>query len=172
MASKNIYIKDDDISVFDEAERLAEGNGESLSGVIAAQLRQYIEHKKMETNIVLEVGRWPAKGASDTSKVSFKGRLLAEGTKYDGQTASRDDRGIDWQIYQTAKGKILVYWRNWSCWQGEGDYADYVVVDRLPSPNDVFAGEANGDMVGNIPASIIEEAAEALGQDAVKRLDV
>lgn len=168
---KNIYIKDEDLGLYEEAERLA-GDDNSLSNIIAEALKRYIAAEKAKEEIVLEVGRWPAKGAEDTFKVSFKGRLLAEDTKYNGQTHSRDDRGTDYQIYQTAKGKILVYWKDWSRWENESNTADYAVLDSLPGANDVFVGEANGDMSGNIPAGIIEEAAKALGQTAVKQLDV
>lgn len=168
---KNIYIKDEDLGLYEEAERLA-GDDNSLSNIIAEALKRYIAAEKAKEEIVLEVGRWPAKGAKDTFKVSFKGRLLAEDTAYHGQTVSRDDRGTDWQVYQTAKGKILVYWKCWSSWGNESDYADYAILDNLPEINATFIGEVGVDTSGNIPASVVEEAAKALGQDPVKRLDI
>jgi hypothetical protein len=169
---KNIYVKDEDASIFEEAEQLA--GSESLSSIIAAALRQYVENKKAEEEIILEVGNWMPRGANDTRKISFKGRLLAEGTDFCGQTMSCDDRGTDWQIYQTAKGKFLIYWKSWSRWENERDSADYAIVDELPDANTTFIGDSGlyTESSGNIPASIVEEAAEALGQKLVKRLDI
>ncbi len=168
---KNIYIKDEDLGLYEEAERLA-GDDNSLSNIIAEALKRYIAAEKAKEEIVLEVGRWPAKGTADTFKVAFNGRLLAEAVEYRGKTISRDDRGTDWAIYQTSKGKILIYWKDWSRWENEGDSADYVVLDNLPELHSTFVGDAGIDTSYNIPAGIIEEAAKALGQDPVKRLDI
>jgi hypothetical protein len=169
---KNIYVKDEDASIFEEAERLA--GSESLSSIIASALKQYVEGKKAEEEIVLEVGNWRPRGANDTRKVAFKGRLLADGTDFCGQTMSRDDRGTDWAIYQTSKGKFLIYWKNWSRWENESDSADYTIVDELPEPDTTFIGDSGlyTESSGNIPASIVEDAAKALGQNLVKRLDI
>lgn len=168
---KNIYVKDEDVSVFEEAEQLA-GNDESLSSIIAATLRQYVEQKKSEEEIVLEVGRWPAKGASDTFKVSFKGRLLAEGTVLSGQTGSRDDRGTDWAIYQTEKGKFLIWWKDWSRWENESDIADYAIISALPERGTTFIGAETENVSSKIPGDVVAEAAAKAGQSNVKHLDI
>ena len=43
MPNKTIYVKDDDVTLFDEAEALS---GDSLSRVIADALREFVEAKK------------------------------------------------------------------------------------------------------------------------------
>ena len=121
--------------------------------------------------ITLKVGVWRPQGDSDTRPVKFLGRKLAEGTVYHGETGSRDDRGTHWAIYQTQAGKIVVRWDRWSRWQGEADVADYAVLDRIPGYDQGVAGTLDPDWEVVVPGDILQEAAEAIGQDLAEWIE-
>lgn len=171
MPNKTIYVKDEDLQVFEEAEKLG---GDSLSAVIAQAVKRFVQVKRAEQQgmkeHILTVGVLRSQGADDTRKVRFVGRLLAEAEVLTGQTSSRDDRGTYYRIYQTKAGKILVWWKRWSRWDGENDLLDYAVLNALPDYNDEVVGKMHGDMFGpvELPGSLLQEAAEALGQELVE----
>ena len=166
MPQKMIYIREEDLELFEKAQSLA---GESLSGVIAEALRQYVKKKEAEAEgfeeVTLEVGYWPPRGAKETKKIRFTGKSLAWGQKFTGQTGSRDDRGTDYEIYLTKKGKYLLYWHQWSRWQNEGSNADYALLSSLPKPGEEVEGELGDRIV--FPASVLEEA----GGEVVIRIE-
>lgn len=166
---KMIYVRDGDKDLFEEAMQYGE---DSLSQVIAEALRQYIAAKKAEREETLEVGTWRDRGANDVRKIAFKGRCLAQAIDLYGSTSSGDDRGTDWRLYQTEKGKFLVWWLDWSHHQDEVDVADYIILDNLPAPGTICCGTVYGDPSCAIPGELIEEAAAMLGQDIVEHLDV
>lgn len=174
MPNKTIYVKDEDLGLFEEAEKLG---GESLSGIIAEALRRFVATKRAEVQgmkeHILTVGVLRSQGDDDTRKVRFVGRMLSSAEVFTGQTSSRDDRGTDYKIYQTQAGRILVWWKNWSRWEGESDYTDYAVMDALPGYDDDIFGRAHGDMLGpvELPGSLLQEAAEALGQELVEFIE-
>ena len=170
MSKKSIYVKDADEAVFEEA--LSFFGEDNVSRLIIDALKTYIAAKKTEEEVVLEVGTWPAKGANETHKIGFKGRLLAEATTYLGQTSNSDDRGTDWQLYQTAKGKFLLWWRNWSRWENESTTADYVVLEELPSSGTAYFGEVLYDVSSPVPGALVQEAADKLGLDVVQHLEI
>lgn len=159
---KSIYIKDEDAAVFEEAAALG---GDNLSGIIADAVKQYVEKKKAEKRVILEVGMWPAKGAADTKKISFKGRLLAD-------VETGDDRGTRWQLYQTERGKYVLCWRNWTKYDGEPVTVDYAILDNLPERGTEYEGEVLGAFSHSVPGELIEKAGEALNKDIVEHLDI
>jgi len=168
MPNKTIYVKDEDLQLFEEAERLG---GDSLSGIIAEALRRFVDVKKSEAQglqeFTLSVGTWRFRGDDNLRKVRFTGRKLAEAEVYSGQTSSRDDRGTLYRIYQTRAGKILVWWKNWTKWERENDTADYAVLDQLPGYDDEIYGKVL-DLIEKLPGSLLQEAAEALGEELVE----
>ena len=177
MPNKTIYVKDEDLSLFEEAEKLG---GDSLSAVIAQAVKRFVQVKRAETqgleDHTLEVGRASTRGADDTRKIRFVGRKLAGQTAYTGQTSSQDDRGTDYKIYQTKAGKIIVHWRHWSRWDGEGSSADYAVLDQLPGHGAEIYGQADDDdyterFPEKLPGGLLQEAAEALGQELVEFIE-
>lgn len=175
MPNKNIYIRKEDLEIFEKAEKLG---GDSISAIIAEALQKYVEIKEAELagmqEQTLTVGIFRPRGEDDTRKIKFVGRLLAEGTVYTGQTSSRDDRGITYKVYQTKAGKIIIFWRKWSRWERENDYADYNIFDALPEHDDVIEGKVldsyDHDFV-KVPGSLLQEAAEALGQELVEYIE-
>ena len=174
MANKTIYVKDEDLQIFEEAERLG---GDSLSGIIAEALRRFVAVKRAELygmrEHALTVGVLRSQGADDVRKVRFVGRKLAEAEVLTGQTSSRDDRGTCYRIYQTKAGKILIWWKQWTRWERENDYADYAVMDALPSHGDELLGVVHVDSFEpvTLPGSLLQDAAEALGQEMVEFIE-
>lgn len=161
---KSIYVKDEDLAVFEEALKYGE---DSLSQIIADALRQYVSRKKAEEEIVLEVGIRQDRGAIDIRKIAFRGQLLAEFEQLYGVMVN-----IEWRLYQTAKGKFLLCWKDWSRREGESDIADYLILDDLPMPGTVCSGTIFGDPSYPVPGELIEKAAIALSKDVVQHLDV
>lgn len=176
MANKTIYVKDEDLQVFEEAEKLG---GDSLSSIIAEALRRFVATKKAEQQgmqeYTLEVGVFSDEGADNVRKVRFVGRKLAGQTAYTGQTSSQDDRGTNYAIYQTKAGKIIIHWESWSRWDGEGNSADYATLDALPEHGAEICGQFDSDdyaeYAKKLPGGLLQDAAEALGQELVEFIE-
>ncbi len=174
MPQKMIYIKDEDLPIFEQAEELG---GDSLSAVIAEALKRFVAAKQAEAQgmeeFTLEAGiiRPAGQGDDDLRKVRFVGRLLAEGETFHGQGSDRRDRGMLCRIYQTKAGKILIWWKNWSRWQGENDLLDYAVLDELPGHDEDVEGRLGLMPTMIPPGSLLQEAAEALGQELVEFIE-
>lgn len=153
---KNIYIKDEDAGIFEKAEQIG---GESLSAVIAEALRRYVAAEEAKAQdmkeITIEVGTWHPEGSDDVKKIKFLGRKIGGGRTY----TTGDSRGIDYDLYLTAKGKILVIKERWSRWQGETTTATYTVCDSL-------------EQVDGVPGGIVQEAADALDIELAEYLDI
>ena len=118
----------------------------------------------------LKVGVLRSRGADDTRKVRFVGRLLAEAEVFTGQTNDRRDRGTVYQIYQTKAGRILVWWKKWTRWEGEPQVMDYAVLDQLPGYDDEISGKVHG-FPEVLPGELLQEAAEALGEGLVEFIE-
>ena len=174
MPNKTIYIREEDLPIFEEAEKLG---GDSLSAVIAEAVKRFVSVKKAEAGGMeehnLTAGTLRSVGNDDIRQIRFVGRLLAEADVYHGQTNDRRDRGTNYRIYQTQAGKILVWWKNWTRWDGENDLLDYAVFDTLPGYDDEVYGRVHGDMLGpvELPGSLLQEAAEALGEELVEFIE-
>ena len=170
MANKTIYVKDEDLQIFEEAEKLG---GDSLSSVIAEALRRFVAVKRAEQQgmqeYTLSVGVLRSQGA-DTRKVRFVGRLLAEAEVLTGQLSDRKDRGTHYRVYQTQAGRVLVWWQRWSRHEGESDLLDYVVLSTLPGYDDEVSGKVHGEHLPpeTLPGSLLQAAAEALGEELVE----
>ena len=170
MPNKTIYVREEDLPVFEEAERLG---GDSLSSIIAEALRRFVDVKRAELfgmqEHVLHVGVLRSQGADDIRQIRFVGRKLAEAEMLTGQTSDRRDRGTDYRVYRTKAGKVLVWWEKWSCWEGEPQVMDYAVLDTLPGPgyDDEVVGKVHG-FPEVLPGELLQEAAEALGEELVE----
>ena len=102
-------------------------------------------------------------------KIKFEGQELATHRNLYGQASSQDDRGTDYPLYKTKKGKLLLYVESWSRWQNEAsNYHNYIFnkIEDLESgiPTDY------GDM--EVPSGLITKAKEALGMDPARELEV
>jgi hypothetical protein len=110
--------------------------------------------------IRLEVGRVSGRAGEDNDLkvIKFTGRELASFRSYHGEVSSGDDRGMTHTLYQTEKGKFLIYTEEWSRWDGEADYKSYEVYDTLDEVKE--------------PEGLIREAKEALGLDPAEDLNI
>ena len=157
---KTIYVKDTDLPLFEKAEALG---GETLSATIATALRRFVEVEEAKAGGMLEqqieVGVFSDRSSDDTRKIRFIGKQIASARVYSGQTGSQDDRGTDYTLYLTKKGKLLLCRKHWSRWQGEDTTVTYSIYDSLAEIEDV-------------PGSLIQDAGEALGIDTAEYLDV
>ncbi|HEX5570821.1 MAG TPA: EXLDI protein, partial [Ktedonobacterales bacterium] len=111
MPNKTIYVADADLPVFDRAQELA---GENLSATIAQALRRYIETEEARTQgfgeITLKVGRQMM-----YTRKQFLGRELARHRSRDAESGQL----IVQTVFQTAKGRLVLYTRaqpDWNAW--------------------------------------------------------
>lgn len=160
MPNKTIYVRTEDLPVFERAEKLS---GDSLSAVIAEALKKFVERKDAEAagldEHTLQINNWE----QGERTVKFVGRLLVADCRYHGQTSDEKDRWTDWAIYQTEAGKIIIFREHGSLWEGETGSSEFVVRDSLPDYDDeVF------DYGETVPGSLLEEAAKELGQEKVE----
>jgi len=174
MPNKTIYVRDEDLQVYEDAEKLG---GDSLSSVIAEALRRFVDVKRAEAQgmeeYTLKVGILRSQGDDDIRKLRFVGRLLASAEVFTGQTSDRRDRGTDYKIYQTEAGNILVWWQRWTRWEKENDILDYVVLNELPGYDDKIYGKVHRENLPpeTLPGSLLQEAAEALGRELVEYIE-
>lgn len=160
---KNIYIRDEDQSVFEKAEALG---GDNFSAMIAEAVRRFVavEEAKADgmTEIELEVGvYYSGPGADDTKKIKFIGKKIADANILSGQSSSHDDRGKNYTLYLTKKGKFLLHLEYWTRWQGENSRSSYKTFDSMTHL-----------MRYEPPGSLIQEAGQRLGVDMAEYLDI
>lgn len=165
----SVYAHDEDLDMFGE---IAEWHGGNVSSAVTEAVKRYYESRKTRDEVVIEVGYSGGRSADDTKRVSFTGKLLATAVTFHGQTSDGMDRGTDWCLYMTGKGKYLVRWETWSKWDGERNIADYDILEKLPQRGDVLYGKATDEESPPVPGHLVTEAAESSGASAVERLDV
>ena len=163
---KTIYVRDEDLPLFEKAEKLG-----SVSQVIRDALAAYVEREERRQagfeTIELEVGRREREGAwNDTRTITFEGRLLAQHRA----NATRNTRGTDVAIYQGPTGRFLVWWSHWSLWQGAVITSDYAILDRLPEFEEEIQGRCGSTVI--IPGPVLEAARAQAGLPKAERLDI
>ncbi|MBO8160606.1 MAG: hypothetical protein H0Z24_03135 [Thermosipho sp. (in: Bacteria)] len=162
MPRKTIYVSEEDLPIFEKAEKLGDN---SLSAVIAEALKRFVEVKEAEAKGFSEItlGIRAVKGEMgvpcNLHTVKFIGRELARGCDKSDLLGSR---GVDYVIYQTRKGKILLYVNQWSMQNGEADKGYYKIFDTLEEL------QKNAD----VPTEVVKDAAKALEQEITEYLDI
>ena len=161
---KNIYIREEDQELFEKAEAIF---GDNFSGLVAEALRRFVEVEEAKSDgmaeVEIEVGTYTGdNGSDDIKKVKFLGKKIADACVYSGATSDRRDRGTDYELYLTKKGKLLLWQKYWTCWQGEDGEAGYQVYDSLTQ---LMSAEG-------IPGSLLTEAGKRLGLDTAEYLDI
>jgi len=144
MPNKTIYVADADAPLFEKAQALAGGN---LSAAIAQAIRQFVATVAVESDehageVILTLSE-----EGIPIKKRFRGRLIAEQRI---QT-STGERELHYRIYQSEKGKYVVWsrsapnwagswWTSWAhrpgawnatWWRGEARLDIYEAVDDL-----------------------------------------
>lgn len=120
--NKTIYVSDDDLPMYEQAQQMAGGN---LSAAIARALRQYVAHEEHREagyrQVTVRVGTGRARRAQ-----RFSGLLLGEWRHPTGQR--RMER---FRVYRTRKGNFVLHttrmpdWAAWSdpeAWSGDWEW--------------------------------------------------
>lgn len=174
MPTKNVYVSDADLPLFDQAAELAG----ALSAAVSAGLRLYVaqqtrNRKDAEMSVIeLEVDE----GSIVTTK-RFTGRQIL---RYRAQEGLRTKR---FRVYLTAKGQYAVYVRNepdWAALTRSGDEDDEAWNDPHAWDGDWWSSGSRtmhvfpdlDSMHGQLPDGIVEALARTHAQPSVEDLDI
>jgi hypothetical protein len=170
---RNVYVRAEDAEVWRRAEELA---GDSLSQLIADQLRRYVAQREVQTSgferIVVEAivtGKAPSgPWDKEVRKIAFDGRwLVGEPVKRRQPKPGVSERAIsdgDMHLYGVAltrRGKIAVLELDVAEGDQHGDPPYLKLYDSLS------AADQDG-----IPHFILGQAAVALNTELVDELDI
>jgi len=152
---KNIYVRAEDVDIWTRAEQMA---GESLSQLVADQLRAYVTEREAKQQglerLVVEVQR-----DNGTRKVAFYGRWLTDWIS--------DGDMLRYRAAVTRRGAIALTTVN-IAW---GHEEVGVPLGEPPQLN-VYASLQEADKAG-IPAGVLDQAAKALDVELiVEELDI
>jgi EXLDI family protein len=173
MPNRTIYVADADLPIFERAQQLAGGN---LSATIAAALRRFVEREEARRAGFEEIKVKVGKVARVYKR--FWGRLLLRGNMH----RPDDCKQVIYQVYQTPKGKLAVYVREfpdweawqywtraerrqkeWTCWPQDYDYR----LEIYDEPQ---------QMRGQVPSELYEAVCQALKaeneEDGIEFLDI
>ena len=156
--TKTIYVKDEDIPIFEEAEKVL--GEDSLSAAISKALKETVERVKLaqEGWEKVELREYYLPGGQFSEReygrsFEFFGKLLAQHTFYEGETSDRTDRGTTFKVFQTKGGKIVIWIENWSRWQNEESAGKVKILASLEEAEDF------------LPESLFLKAQKALGKE-------
>lgn len=147
--NKTLYIRDDDMSIWERAEVAAKQTRQSVSQLVTTALQHYLPTVHAPSGeleeITVEVGE-PARA------VTFTGRWLVAPSSE--ATRGGDDAGAYWGVALTKRGRIAVFMAH--------------VNERWPAE---LTDHNSLDDAG-LPENIHAIAAAELGQDYVQKLDI
>jgi len=158
MPNKSIYIKEEDMPVFDRA---VEVFGSSLSAIIADSVKKRLQDAEASGELdmahqSITVGTWGGNDLPNDEdnlrKVGFKGRLVGA-FKESLDRGRQGTRRRIWKAYLTQKGKGLIWCKYETQWQGERDMADYMITDPA-SPDEYFTPKYLTDVIDPANESI------------------
>ncbi|MBU0609736.1 MAG: hypothetical protein KKI08_17750 [Armatimonadetes bacterium] len=149
---RNIYIRDEDEPLFEEAEKMAGDEG-SLSGVIAAALRGWIGRKQAEDEgyELTTVETFSEASGVGFPAYKFMGRLLAAGK-------TGEPYMVKERLYKTRAGKLVFVQEGWSeDWQRLRSLTlgQYDAIEEVPFCSS-DARRAACEALGQDPANWIE----------------
>lgn len=196
MPNKTIYVSEEDLPLFERAQRLASG---SLSSAIAAALRQFVEreeaHMKGFDEVTVPIGKPGSRRAK-----RFHGRVLAH---WGHQTGN--DHTEMFTVYGTPKNQYAVHvelnevrreWADSSVWLGNAEWMRWVPDWCRPFAQQMMSGQAGErgrpqwglapgclesrldvyptveDLEQNVPAELTDLVREAESDPQVEKLDI
>ncbi len=173
MVTKNVYVSDSDVPLFERAAELAGG----MSTAVTAGLQLYVvqqerERKQIEMRTIeLEVQEGPV-----VTTKRFTGRQLFRYELRDGMRARA------FRVYVTSKGQYAVYSRNDPNWAAlSSPDEDNPVWEDSRAWNTVWWQSSDralrvfpdiSTMEGELPAELIAAITDAQAQRSVEDLDI
>jgi len=152
--NKTLYIRDEDMPIWERAEQAAKQARQSLSQLVIGALQRYLPLEPPNGDleqITVEVGE-------HRLKKRFIGRWLVDPDEHETRTDQQGfDAGAYWGVALTKRGRIAVYVAH----VNEDWPTDLEVYDSLDDA-------ANG----KVPADILAMAATELGEERVVQLDI
>ena len=123
--NKTIYIRDEDVPVWDHAKELA---GDKLSPVIVAGLKQFIAEKDVEEAEAkgferIELAYADASEHGIPKRKAFYGKWIFPPSKPTYYEEEYAPVSYNFAVAQTAKGSFVIY--SWT--EDEGDPHDYIL---------------------------------------------
>ena len=156
MPKKTLYIKEEDIKIWEQAEELAPA---SLSNYITTLLKKEVANKMEKrrdsnfTKIVVKVDL--EDNGDELKKVAFKGRwLFEEKSGYD-ETLPQ---GTVYSVAITAKDKLFMLYEKF----GAQEFHEYKIYDDFNEMKDS----------GEVPSEILNAVADEIGEDYEEFLDI
>jgi EXLDI family protein len=151
MPNKTIYISQNDVPVFEQAQQIA---GEALSSVIAKALREYVarhqERDKGMKEVSVKVG---AKGSEREQRfiASYLGKWkgLSEDKAWWLEAGIYRTQKGNWAVYLEHKGKTSVV-TNPKAWIKNGDY---LADERY---TELIVGVTPAEFADKLPKALIE----------------
>ncbi|MET0494839.1 MAG: EXLDI protein [Actinoplanes sp.] len=176
MPNKTIYVSDDDLPLYQQAQELAGG---TLSAAISTALRRYVEaeagRRQGYDQIVVRVG--PGLGRQQR----FSGVLLAQWER------STNERTEAYRVYRSRSGKYVVHlerseahlkggpdaekWNTgWRAWVG--DWSANQTWMRAPADSSLHIAGSLDDLREILPPELYEVVADVAGQPTIEDLDI
>ena len=182
MPTKQIYVKKEDLDLFEKAEKYGNDN---FSKFVMEALREYVkqQEKKVDaegfSQIDLEVGRFlplPEK----ISVKRIRGKQIACHEVHESGAAPWDKEDSKYSLFLTKKGNYVFWCHSWNTYNEEqdedGNYiptetAEFIVLDQLP---DIPAEKGIKIEEFWIPRDLLMKAHIAVDDDdeGIEELDV
>ncbi|MHB8293563.1 MAG: EXLDI protein [Acidimicrobiales bacterium] len=179
MPTKTIYVSDDDLALYERAQKLAEGN---LSAAVARALRRFVEveggREEGYQEVTVRVGTGRARRAQ-----RFSGLLLGEWR----HPSSR--RRIEvFRVYRTQKGNFVLHLRrmpDWAAWADPATWSqdwDFHGADWrewagkgcswVPSEPSLEVVSSLEELRGKVPPELFDTLCGAVDAPSVEELDI
>ncbi len=155
LPNKTIYVRADDVGLWEEAEALSDGN---VSALIADALRSYVNEERERKEGGMEAIQVPIGDRYNPRLVEFDGRWLVDPEPDYTRTAEPGyDAGAYYGVAFTKRGQVAIYVAHCN---GGFDPS----LNTYPS---LQAAEEDG-----LPKDIVAEARRAVDPDYVEKLDI
>jgi EXLDI family protein len=157
MPNKTIYVSQNDVPIFEEAQEIA---GEGLSSVIARALREYVvrhqERDKSIREVSVKVG---SKGSQREQRFAAaylgKWKGLSEDKKAWLEATIYRTQKNNWALYLEKKGPSFL---NKKDWQAEDLFEDKRYTELIVAQNPA-------EFVGKLPQSLITKIGDLAERD-------
>lgn len=174
MPSKNVYVSESDLPLFDRAARLAGG----MSAAVALGLRLYLaQHDEQEERNAMETIELKVDEGQIVTTKRFSGRRLLQWR----QPSDDGTRALTARVYRTARGQYAVYLRDAPDWAVLSSPDDDNPIWENPrtwsgdwwsSKRDLRVFAAVEDMEGELPDDLVKTVRSVKDRPAVEDLDI